>query len=115
MLSPPLLLLLLFRYADGPKYYSDPKLVSFELAPYTSPEVTAGLANAPDFSSGELLALHMASLAHQLAQFYAGAAAAAVLGRVLILPTFQCYCYRRVGCCAVLLEEQGARDGQGAL
>lgn len=82
------------RYADGPKYYSDPKLLSFELAPYSSPEVTAGLANAPDFSQGELLALHMASLAHQLQQFYAGAAVAAMLGRVLVLPTFQCYCYR---------------------
>lgn len=55
-----------------------------------------GLANAPDFSQGELLALHIASLSHQLQQFYAGAAVAAVLGRVLVLPTFQCYCYRWV-------------------
>jgi hypothetical protein len=30
------------RYADGPKYYSDPKLLSFELNPYSSPEATAG-------------------------------------------------------------------------
>jgi hypothetical protein len=85
------------RYADGPKYYSEPKLVSFELAPYSSPDVTAGLANAPDFSQGELLALHIASLSHQLQQFYAGAAVAAVLGRTLVLPTFQCYCYRDPG------------------
>lgn len=85
------------RYADGPKYYSEPKLVSFDLAPYSSPDVTAGLANAPDFSQGELLALHIASLSRQLQQFYTGAAVAAVLGRTLVLPTFQCYCYRDPG------------------
>lgn len=85
------------RYADGPKYYSEPKLLSFDLQPYTSPQVTAGLANAPDFSQGEQLALHIASLSHQLQQFYAGAAVAAALGRVLVLPTFQCYCFRDPG------------------
>jgi len=64
---------------------------------YSSPQVTAGLANAPDFSQGDLLALHLASLSHQLQQFYAGAAVAATLDRVLVLPTFQCYCYRDTG------------------
>jgi hypothetical protein len=68
--------------------------MSFELTAYSSPEVTAGLANAPDFSQSQLLALHVASLTHQLQQFYAGAAVATSLGRVLVLPNFQCYCYR---------------------
>jgi hypothetical protein len=59
--------------------------------------VSAGLANAPDFNQGAQLALHLASLAHQLQQFYAGAALAAALGRVLVLPNFQCYCFRDAG------------------
>lgn len=85
---------LVLRYADGPRYYTEPKLLSFTLQYYSSsisPAAAAALANAlPD----ELLSLHLASLQHQLQQFYAAAAVAAALGRVLILPQFQCYCYK---------------------
>jgi hypothetical protein len=48
----------------------------------------------------------VASMAHQLTQFYAGAALAAALGRVLVLPNFQCYCYRWV-------ESRAAGGGGG--
>lgn len=82
------------RYADGPRYYTEPKLLSFTLNPYSSPAVTAGLANAPDYAPADQLSLHIASLQYQLQQFYAAAAVATALGRVLIMPQMQCFCYR---------------------
>ncbi|KAF8059108.1 XEG113 [Scenedesmus sp. PABB004] len=78
-------------YADGPRYYSEPGLMSFALSRYAGPALLAGAA--PGARPGALLALHVASLAHELSQFYAAAAVAAALGRVLVLPAFTCWCY----------------------
>lgn len=84
------------RYADGPRYYSEPRLLSFDITPYTTAAAAAAglISTAADASPEELLALHVTSLQYQLQQFYAAAAVAAALGRVLIMPQLQCYCYR---------------------
>eukprot|EP00879_Flechtneria_rotunda_P013672 GHRR01014282.1.p1 GENE.GHRR01014282.1~~GHRR01014282.1.p1 ORF type:complete len:597 (+),score=263.65 GHRR01014282.1:1631-3421(+) len=81
-------------YADGPRYYSEPKLLSFDLVPYSHTAITASLANLPTASPSDLLTLHLASINYQLQQLYAAAAAAVALGRTLLLPQLQCYCYR---------------------
>jgi hypothetical protein len=82
------------RYADGPRYYSEPKLVGFTLTPFSHPDLDSGAAAGPAYPPSQLLALHLAALQHQLSQLYAAAAAAVALGRVLVLPQLQCFCYR---------------------
>lgn len=82
------------RYADGPRYYSEPQLLGFSLAPFSHPDIDSGAAAGPGYPPPALLALHLAALQHQLAQLYAAAAAAVALGRVLLLPQLQCFCYR---------------------
>lgn len=82
------------RYADGPRYYTEAKLMSFNITQLSHPAVQSGGVDAAAFSAEELLAIHLASIEHQLEQFYAAAAVAVALGRVLVMPQFQCFCYR---------------------
>jgi hypothetical protein len=89
-----LLVLAYNRYADGPRYYSDPRLMSYNVTPFSHPDITSHLVSSPGYSDAQLLQLHLVSLKHQLSQFYAAAALAVVLGRTLVLPQFSCYCYR---------------------
>jgi hypothetical protein len=68
--------------------------VGFSLAPFSHPDVESGAAAAASYPPSQLLALHLAALQHQLGQLYAAAAAAVALGRVLVMPQLQCFCYR---------------------
>jgi hypothetical protein len=77
------------RYADGPKYYSDPKMFSIQLDPYTPPP-TYDPATADEEAQVQL---HAAAVLHQLSQLYVGMALAALLGRVFVMPPLQCYCW----------------------
>jgi hypothetical protein len=77
------------RYADGPRYYSDPKLFSIQLDPYVPP-TTYDPATADEETQVQL---HAAALLHQLSQLYVGMALSALLGRVFVLPPLQCYCW----------------------
>ena len=81
------------RYADGPKYYSDPRLLSFELQPYTAPK---GF-NPAVASQETMLQLHLQALTFQLSQLYAAAALATLLDRTLVLPPLECYCWSAAG------------------
>ena len=76
-------------YADGPAYYSDPLLLSFDPGP---PGTPPGFSNWT--ANEDMLAVHVQSLEAQLAEFYAAAALALALGRVLVLPRLACHCFR---------------------
>ncbi|GBF95727.1 hypothetical protein Rsub_08709 [Raphidocelis subcapitata] len=79
-------------YADGPTYYTDPLLLSFDLPPLDTPD------NFTNWNDTEpMLRVHVDSLEAQLAEFYAAAAIATALGRTLILPPFACHCWNPVG------------------
>ncbi|KAI8466716.1 MAG: hypothetical protein J3K34DRAFT_460754 [Monoraphidium minutum] len=76
-------------YADGPTYYTDPLLLTYDAGPLETP------ANFSAWTDGEeMLQVHIRAMEAQLAEFYSAAAIAVTLGRTLVLPQFWCHCYR---------------------
>jgi hypothetical protein len=116
-------------YADGPKYYSDPLLLSVALP---SPEqlfplgsgfnasasASAAAAAAADasasFSPAQLRQAHDHALRVQLREVEAGMALALSTGRTLVLPRMWCGCVPEEVLAAVEEGEQADADGAAA-
>eukprot|EP00201_Polytomella_parva_P005429 CAMPEP_0175083446 /NCGR_PEP_ID=MMETSP0052_2-20121109/27390_1 /TAXON_ID=51329 ORGANISM="Polytomella parva, Strain SAG 63-3" /NCGR_SAMPLE_ID=MMETSP0052_2 /ASSEMBLY_ACC=CAM_ASM_000194 /LENGTH=727 /DNA_ID=CAMNT_0016354903 /DNA_START=486 /DNA_END=2672 /DNA_ORIENTATION=- len=86
-------------YIDPPEYYHPRRLLSFELDQLAMP---SHYNSIPESQTEVMIQFHIKAANYQLQQFYAAAAIAMSLDRVLVLPTFLCYCsknwYMTVAC-----------------
>eukprot|EP00201_Polytomella_parva_P023506 CAMPEP_0175042644 /NCGR_PEP_ID=MMETSP0052_2-20121109/2695_1 /TAXON_ID=51329 ORGANISM="Polytomella parva, Strain SAG 63-3" /NCGR_SAMPLE_ID=MMETSP0052_2 /ASSEMBLY_ACC=CAM_ASM_000194 /LENGTH=713 /DNA_ID=CAMNT_0016305513 /DNA_START=462 /DNA_END=2603 /DNA_ORIENTATION=- len=87
------------KFLDRPEYYRPRRLLSFDLDHLKMPK---GFNQLADSEAEDMIRFHLKSTLYQLHQFYAAAAIAISLDRVLILPKFLCYCsknwYKTMAC-----------------